>query len=165
MGSSVYAVGIQWNTPNWRNSDWGRAFSYELQVLTQAFYNARHLALGRLRQEAAMLGATGVVGVRLERSGDAWPESLLEFVAIGAATPFLSNLSGQEFWALRQAHYRPAGLVVGNCSFYHVASMQTRQISQGAFGGSWLNQELTEYTGALYQARKLAMERMEDEAR
>ena len=43
--------------------------------------------------------------------------------------------------------------------------MQTRQITQGGWSGSWQNQELTEYTEALYQARKLAMERMEGEAR
>src|SRR5579862_3600099 len=53
MGSSVYHIGWQW-LPNWSGS------SGELDVMTQAFYHARHLALGRLQQEATLLGATGV---------------------------------------------------------------------------------------------------------
>src|SRR2546423_1402597 len=66
MGSSVYHVGWQY-MPTGYWSNWGGASS-EMTVLTQAFYNARHLALGRLQQEAALLGATGVVGVRLHRN-------------------------------------------------------------------------------------------------
>ena len=78
MGSSVYHVGWQWMP----YSSWN---SGELTMLTQAFYEARHLALGRLYQEAALLGATGVVGVRLEKREYEWGAGLLEFAAIGTA--------------------------------------------------------------------------------
>ena len=122
MGSSVYHVGWQW-MPNWSGT------SSELVVLTQAYYHARHLAIGRLQQEAALLGATGIVGVRLERKAYEWGASLLEFAAIGTAIreydvpapdgsrargetpsvptlPFVSALSGEDFWMLRQAGSR-----------------------------------------------------------
>ena len=86
MGSSVYHVGIQWRSATWSNSYWrtGGA-SQELDTLTQAFYNARHLALNRLAQEAALLGATAVTGVRLKHEKTGWGGGMLEFSAIGTA--------------------------------------------------------------------------------
>lgn len=175
MGSSVYHVGWQWMP----YSSWT---SGELTTLTQAFYQARHLALSRLYQEAALLGATGVVGVRVERNEYEWGADLIEFAAIGtaireadlpplnpsdpAAKPFLSALSGQEFWMLRQTGFRPVGIVVGNCTYYQVPNWNTQVTTSGGWlGGGWNNQELPDYTQALYQARSLAMSRMEIEAR
>lgn len=184
MGSTVYHVGWQWRTANWqnsvRNSMWQNGASYELDVMTQAFYNARHLALGRLQQEAQLLGATGIVGVRLEHKEYEWGAGLLEFAAVGTAIretnagppnpntkPFIGNLSGEEFWTLRQAGYRPVGFAVGNCSYYAVPSWNTQWATQGGIfnTGSWQNMELTDYTQGLYMARELAMGRMENEAR
>ena len=177
MGSSIYHVGWQW-TPNY-NYGWSGT-SGELTVLTQAFYEARHLAIGRLQQEAALLGATGVVGVRLERKEYEWGSSLLEFIAIGTAIretgvpamppgtvqPFVSDLSGEEFWMLRQAGFRPVGFVVGNCTYYCVPTWSTQNATRGGFfGGAWQNQELPDYTQGVYNARSLAMQRMEQEAR
>jgi uncharacterized protein YbjQ (UPF0145 family) len=167
MGSSVYHVGWQW-MPNWSGN------SGELEVLTQAYYNARHLAIGRLQQEAQLLGATGVVGVRLERKAYEWGPGMLEYSAIGTAIreadvrpdelknglPFVSDLSGQEFWLLRQSGYRPAGFALGNCTYYQVASWRSQNAMM-----SWQNQELGDFTQALYNARSLAMGRMEHEAR
>ncbi len=173
MGSSIYHVGWQW-MPTWSGS------SGELEVLTQAFYQARHLALGRLQQEAALLGATGVVGVRLERKEYEWGAGMLEFAAIGTAireadvppanvsgvAPFVSDLSGKEFWMLRQTGYRPVGFAVGNCTYYQVPTWRTQNaMTGGFFGGAWQNQELTDFTQAVYNARALAMRRMEQEAR
>ena len=98
---------------------------------------------------------------------------MAEFIAIGTAIkhkggkvhrapdgrPFTSDLSGQAFWTLMQTGKRPVGLVMGNC-VYHVAHrgmMQSmRQTGQ--------NVELEQYTQALYDARELAMERMQAEA-
>lgn len=179
MGSSVYHVGWQMQPYAWSNSMRVNGTSMELTVLTQAFYHARHLALGRLQQEAQLLGASGVVGVRLERQEFEWGAGLLEFMAIGTAIrevgapnddpkrrAFVSALSGQEFWALRLAGFRPVGLAVGNCSYYQVPSWNTQSITTGGFfGGSWQNAELPDYTQAVYNARELAMERMEAEAR
>ena len=176
MGVSVYHVGWQFgifNGPSW----WMSGSSQELTVLTQAFYNARHLAIGRLIQEAQLLGATGVVGVRLKHKQGDWGGELTEFSAIGTAIrehdhtghaqqPFASALSGQEFWTLRQAGYRPVGLAVGNCTYYQIPTWSTQNAVNGGWfgGGSWQNMELPDYTQAVYTARELAMERMEKEA-
>lgn len=178
MGSSVYHIGWQY-MPRGYYSSWGGGGSAELDVLTQAFYHARHLALGRLQQEAALLGATGVIGVRLEHKEYEWGADLLEFAVIGtairetdvrpgtnASQPFLSDLSGQEFWQLRQSGFRPVGLAVGNCTYYCVPNWRTQNATQGGFwGGGWQNQELYDYTQAVYSARSLAMSRMEHECR
>ena len=169
MGSSIYHVGWQW-LPQWSGA------SGELEVLTAAYYQARHLAIGRLQQEAALLGATGVIGVRLERKSYEWGAGMLEFAAIGTAIrerdtppmqspPFISDLSGSEFWMLRQAGYRPVGFAMGNCTYYQVGTMTTQYaMTGGVFGGGWQNQELADFTQAMYRARELAMSRMEQEA-
>jgi uncharacterized protein YbjQ (UPF0145 family) len=164
VGSSIYHIGYQmaaWNQ------------NQEMNVLTQAMYHARELAMTRMEEEANALRADGIVGVRLEITRHEWGESLAEFVAIGTAIrarngqsyrnarglPFTSDLSGQDFWTLLRTGYRPVGMVMGNC-VYHVAR-------QGV--GQWFKQvgqnvEMTNYTQALYDARELAMERMQAEA-
>ncbi len=175
MGSSAYHVGWQFlptGAYNWSSS------SGELTILTEAFYEARHLALGRLRQEAALLNATGVVGVRLERKQYEWGAGMMEFCAIGTAIrerdvprvpnapPFLSDLSGEEFWMLRQSGFRPVGIAVGNCTYYCVPNWTTRTATAGGlWGSSWQNQELRDFTQSVYAARALAMGRMEHEGR
>ena len=161
MGSSVYQVGWQ---PTF-GFGWG-GFQ-ELETLSHAYSEVRQLALNRLLQEATLLGADGVVGVRLERKEQDWWSDMIEFIAIGTAVreagkphsaspPFLSNLSGSDFWLLHEAGYAPAGFAFGNCSVACVSSFNRL---------SWINQEITDITQAVYQARNLAMERMETEAR
>jgi uncharacterized protein YbjQ (UPF0145 family) len=164
VGSSVYHVGYQ-------RGAWNR--NTELQVLTAAMYNARELAMSRMEAEAQALGASGVVGVRLDIRFLQWGEHIGEFIAVGTAVrqkdgqdwradggvPFTSDLSGQAFYKLLSAGYRPLGLVLGNC-VYHVAhqsfGQMLRQVGQNA--------EVTVYTQALYEARELAMSRMQAEA-
>jgi len=185
MGSCVYHVGYQWNRANWSNSSlWGGGSSYELQTLTEAYHHARELTFRRLAQEAALLGATGVLGVRFKRKQHEWGSDLLEFSAFGTAIRerdrpvvgadedatglFLSDLSGQDFWKLRQAGFRPVGVAGGNCTYYQIPTWQTRAATGGAgffFGTTWQNQELQDYTQALYQARELGMGRLSHEAR
>jgi uncharacterized protein YbjQ (UPF0145 family) len=75
--------------------------------------------------------------------------------------PFVSDLSGEEFWLLRQSGYRPVGFALGNCTYYQMATWRT----QNATVYSWQNQELVDFTQAVYNARSLAMGRMEQEAR
>jgi uncharacterized protein YbjQ (UPF0145 family) len=164
VGSSIYHIGLQLRR-------WSK--NQELEVLTQAMYHARELAMTRMEEEADSLSADGVVGVRLEVGRHEWGGELAEFVAIGTAVkhaegelhrapngrPFTSDLSGQDFWTLLSAGYRPLGLVLGNCA-YHVAHQNV---------GTWTkrlgrNVEMPNYTQALYDARELAMARMQAEA-
>jgi uncharacterized protein YbjQ (UPF0145 family) len=136
-------------------------------------YEARELAMTRMEEEADQLGADGIVGVRLDIGRYEWGEHLAEFIAIGTAVkhregemhrapngrPFTSDLSGQDFWTLLSSGHRPVGLVMGSC-VYHVAHQgmfaSMRQIGQ--------NVEMPNFTQALYDARELAMERMQKEA-
>jgi len=76
MGSSIYHTGIQ-------TRKWGQ--SLELTKLTEAMYNARELAMTRMEEEAAELGADGVVGVRLTVNYYDWGKDAAEFIAVGTA--------------------------------------------------------------------------------
>jgi len=76
VGSSIYHIGFQ--QARWTKNE-------EMQVLTQAMYHARELAMTRMEEEADELGADGVVAVRLKVKHLGWGESLAEFVAIGTA--------------------------------------------------------------------------------
>src|SRR5260370_22746455 len=108
LGSSIYHVGIQIGR-------WGK--NQELDVLSQAMYHARELAMGRMEAEADALGADGIVGVRLDVELKEFGADIAEFIAVGTAVkaeedaggggvsnwrnnknqPFTSDLSGQDF--------------------------------------------------------------------
>ncbi|HEX7733257.1 MAG TPA: heavy metal-binding domain-containing protein [Ktedonobacteraceae bacterium] len=169
MGSSIYQIGWQYT----RGYTWNTQYM-EMGTLSEAHQHAALLALGRLEQEAKLLGAHGVVGVRFTRRRYEWGANLLEYTAIGTAIklpnapqparPFLSDLSGQEFWTLLQAGYYPAGVVTGYCSYYVALGSQLTQQIQGWWVGA-ANQEIQPFTQGLYTARHLAMERASSMAR
>jgi uncharacterized protein YbjQ (UPF0145 family) len=164
VGTSIYQIGFQ-------QSNWNQ--NQEMGVLSQAMYHARDLAMTRMQEEADELGADGIVGVRLDIGGYEWGPNMAEFLAVGTAVkhragelhrapngrPFTSDLSGQDFWTLLRAGYRPVGLVMGTC-VYHVAFRGLGQF----FRQMGTNAEMENYTQALYDARELAMERMQYEA-
>jgi uncharacterized protein YbjQ (UPF0145 family) len=164
VGSSIFHIGFQQSS--WKVSE-------EMQVLSEAMYSARELAMTRMEEEAEQLGADGIVAVRLEVSRYEWGEHMAEFIAIGTAIkhrdgelhrapngrPFTSDLSGQDFWTLLRSGHRPVGLVMGSC-VYHVAHRGMFQAMKQA----GQNVELPNFTQALYDARELAMERMQAEA-
>jgi uncharacterized protein YbjQ (UPF0145 family) len=164
VGSSIYHLGYQ--ISGWKQSQ-------ELTVLSQAMYQARELAMTRMEEEADQLGADGIVGVRLDVGRYEFGHDVAEFIAIGTAVkhregklhrtadgrPFTSDLSGQDFWTLLRTGHRPLGLVLGSC-VYHVA----HQGALKSLGQAGRNVELPNYTQALYEARELAMTRMQAEA-
>jgi uncharacterized protein YbjQ (UPF0145 family) len=138
IGSCIYHLGIQ-------HGSWNR--NQELSVLSQAMYEARELAMTRMREEATGMGADGIVGVELTVKRLEWDAHILEFMAIGTGVghakghpgfkgpngqPFTSDLSGQDFWTLLHAGYRPLEMVMGSC-VYHVAhqSMSGRSRQRG----------------------------------
>src|SRR5437588_3115809 len=164
VGSCIYHIGFQQSRFNQ---------SQEMEVLSQAMYNARDLAMTRMEEEADQLGADGVVGVRLDIGRYEWGPDMAEFIAIGTAIkhregvlhrapngrPFQSDLSGQEFWTLLRTGHRPVGMVMGSC-VYHVGRRRPLQ----AIAQTGRNVELPNFTQALYQARELAVQRMQAEA-
>jgi len=160
MGSSIYSIA---------STQMGQAQPGEIQPLTQALYQSRELAMERMEAEAEELGADGIVAMRLTVSVHAWGTNIIEFLAIGTAVrfeaqpgsyktpegkPFTSDLSGQDFWTILNAGYRPLGFVMGNCVFY-VGPPAPQSVPNGELAGP---------TQALYDARELAMERMQFEA-
>lgn len=165
VGSCVYHVGVQYGI-------WNK--NQELDVLSKAMYHARELAMTRMRAEATAMGADGIVGVKLTIKRLEWDEHLLEFIAIGTGVvhgeghsgfrahdggPFTSDLSGQDFWSLLHSGYRPVEMVMGSC-VYHVAH---RGLISG-LASAGRNVELENFTAALYEAREIAVERMQFEA-
>jgi uncharacterized protein YbjQ (UPF0145 family) len=164
LGSSVYHLGLQARR-------WG--VNMELTTLSQAMYHARELAMTRMESEADLLGADGIVGVRLQVELQEWGSDTAEFLAVGTAVkasdatnwrndhgrPFTSDLSGQDFWTLLQAGYAPLGMTMGVC-VYHVAHRTFGNV----LNNMGRNTELPQFTQALYDARELAMARMQHEA-
>lgn len=164
MGSSIYHIG--WQMPA------GFFRSQELNTLTQALYEARELAIRRLEEEAVTLGGDGVVAVRLMIKPFLEP-NCIEVVAIGTAVksppgeehrradalPFTCDLSVQDIYQLYQTGYVPSELVIGNC-VYHIRHQGMMQ----QFANVGMNVELDNFTQGFYEARELAMGRMQAEA-
>jgi uncharacterized protein YbjQ (UPF0145 family) len=165
MGSSVFHIG--WQAQNLRQST-------ELQVLTQAMYTARMNAMGRMLAEATQVGADGVVGTRLTFRRHGLSAEHIEFIAVGTSViskdapgqmrrpdgaPFSSHLNVQDFYTLLRTGHVPVEFVMGVC-VWHVAAqgfMQTlRQMGQ--------NVEMPQWTQGYYDARELALTRMQAEA-
>jgi uncharacterized protein YbjQ (UPF0145 family) len=163
MGSTYYHTG-------WQFAPWSQ--NMELGDATRMMAWARRAAMQRLMEQVHQVGADGVVGMRLEIEREGHNA---EFTAIGTAVrrrgndrekwrtpknqPFSSALSGVDFWALVRAGFRPISMVCGVC-VYHVA----RQTLGGWFQTVNQNCEMPAFTQALYDARELAMERMQYEA-
>ncbi|HEX4657796.1 MAG TPA: heavy metal-binding domain-containing protein [Streptosporangiaceae bacterium] len=165
IGSSIYHIGIQ--VGRWSQNQ-------ELQVLTQAMYNARELAMARMQAEADHLGADGIVGVDLKMQMYAWGQGALEFVATGTAVrhlagtgahkapdgrAFTSDLSAQDFFRLLAAGAVPVAFVLGTC-VYHIAHQSVMQ----SLRQTGQNREMPQFTQGVYEARELALSRMQAEA-
>ena len=143
------------------------AQSVELGMLTEATRGGRELALTRMQAEADALEADGVVGARIQVVGHEGAGDVVEFLATGTAVcptgdaryrtaagrPFTSELSGQDLWTLLKTGHAPVAVVVGVC-VYHVAHQAMRQAMAP-------HVELPPYSQALYDARELAMTRLQ----
>jgi uncharacterized protein YbjQ (UPF0145 family) len=162
VGSSIYQIG-RWSQ------------SQELEVLSRAMYEAREFALTRMLTGAHALDADGVVGTDLTMQMYVGAQDVCELVSVGTAIrytaapgslraangmPFSSHLSGQSIVKLWHAGYVPVHFEMGIC-VHHVAHRKMlqsmRQIGQ--------NVEMPQYTQAVYEAREIALERMQTEAR
>ncbi len=184
LGAAVYNIGFTggYNCPGaWSGfGSYAQAYRSVTQVsgrggygsfgpLTQAMYEARHLAIGRMMAECAALGGHGIVGVALTIGS--FPAGGLEFKAIGTAVrapgspplqqPFSSDLSGQDFAKLISSGWVPAGLALG--------------ISVGARHDDWLtvgqtrwgagNAEVVGYTELVNDTRHDARQQLERDVR
>lgn len=161
MGNVAYALGL------------GRGLSGGLRTLARGevkeysdLYNdIRHLALRRLEQEAAQLGANAVVDVRTELMP--FMPGVVELVMTGTASyhgglpqgaMVTSELRGDELWSLATMGYAPMRLVMATsvCSLGVAAGIGTwfQSMSRG---------ELPELTHLVYEARERCLERLRNE--
>jgi uncharacterized protein YbjQ (UPF0145 family) len=130
--------------------------------------------MARMRAEADHLQADGIVGVQLRMQMYAWGQNCLEFVATGTAVrhqaghgahrapdgrAFTSDLSAQDFFRLLAAGSVPVSFVLGTC-VYHIAHQSVVQSLRQA----GRNQEMQQFTQGVYEARELALARMQAEA-
>jgi uncharacterized protein YbjQ (UPF0145 family) len=180
MGSCFYRTG--WQSYPWGGRglgfggmSWGGGDgeTIELEQQTEAWNEARRLALGRLAEEARRADADAVVGVRLRRRHHDWAAGVIEFVVVGTAVrserfaleerPVLSNLSGQDFHKLVRHGFWPVGLVAGTTVAYVATGSRQQFRSTGLFTGRQ-NQEMPDFTRGIYDARALAMDRVSRQA-
>jgi uncharacterized protein YbjQ (UPF0145 family) len=169
IGSCVFSAGTQY--------DWQVATA-EIQTLSKAMGDARRIAIDDMRAQAHQLGAEGVVDVRLELEHHLWrgARQVAKCVAVGTAVvfdrahappalrdapslrlasghPFDSDLSGADFVTLLAAGYRPLTVAMGNC-VYGIDPRVLRQFRDR-------DEEIGPVTQAFFDARELAMERLQ----
>lgn len=157
-GVAVVAIPPSTFVLGWNNTD----------AASASYTRAVHAAVDRLHADGRRGGAQGVVGVHVEfevhshevkailvgtavkPSGD----------AVGLRGPFfVSDLSTRDFCLLHNSGWEPLGLAFGT------AFVQVPRRSAGAvIRQATANVELTNLTGAMYQARESAMERMQADA-
>jgi uncharacterized protein YbjQ (UPF0145 family) len=163
MGTTVYKVG--WQNYPWGSGGWGNSMLTELTQLTEAWNHARQLALGRLEQEAMLAGCHAVVDLSFESRRHAFLGDEIEILVNGTAVhlpegggnvPVLTDLTLPEYTLLRNAGYRPVGIVASTSVFYVVPGWSTRQATNYSFTS---NQELTDFTQGVYAAREMALAR------
>ena len=165
VGSSIFHVGIQ--IGRWSQNA-------ELQVLTQAMYSARELAMTRMRAEADHLGADGIVGVRCgcrctpgaRTCWSSWPRAPRSgrWAARGRTGPPTAARSPRTCPRRTSSGCWPRGavpvaFVLGTC-VYHIAHQSAMQ----ALRQTGRNQEMLQFTQGVYEARELALVRMQAEA-
>jgi uncharacterized protein YbjQ (UPF0145 family) len=156
---------------------WGSA-GYPTQVMTSSsrFYgfgpfvtamtHGWNTAMYRMQQEAAALGADGVVGVSLRQNH--FDGNAREFVAMGTAVrarttkqytlpaPFTTDLPGTDFAKLLLSGWMPVALRIG----FEVATRMDDYTTQAQTWTS-MNTEVTGYTDLVQQARALARQRFD----
>jgi uncharacterized protein YbjQ (UPF0145 family) len=167
MGSSIYHIG---QIPDYKGS------TGEITVISDAHRTSRQLALSRIAQEAAIVQADAVIGAHLKermitmgargKGGDDGGE-IIEFTVVGTAVrapwithppgvPIVTDLSGQDLWALAQDGYEPCGFLCEFCR-YHVW-----HVTRG--GGSSNVGELRLADAGMEQARQIASGKMIEQA-
>ena len=167
MGSSIFHVG---QIPDYKGK------TSEIMVISDAHRESRRAALSRLFQEAQLVGADAVIGVQLRdrmitmgsrgKGGDDGGE-VLEFTVVGTAVrapwithppnhPIITDLSGQDLWALAQDGFEPCGFLFEFCR-YHVWHV-TSDVNFGSV-------ELGQASKAVDAARSIAAEKLQVQAR
>lgn len=167
MGTSFFRIGIVRRT---------NRYTGEVHAIAEAHRMAREQAVFRMKKEAELYGADGIVSVRIKSSRPDYAADLIEFTAIGTAvkvhgwepedlenTPFTSELSGQEFWQLIHHGYRPVNIVFGICAYYINSDTNTRWVMRRSAIWNAGNQEVEQFTRGFYDARERAIQGVQED--
>src|ERR1700744_1500470 len=169
MGSSVVKHGYQnygWATYNYGGIP-------ELTAFSDPWNLSRSRAFSRLSQEAELAGADAVIGIKLTTNSVSDSRSDVEYVVFGTAVrettlppvpqsgPRLCALSGQDVDKLRRIGAEIRGLLGHTTVVCVTLSWQAGRSMQMWSG----NQELTEITQGIYEARRLVMAQILRQAR
>lgn len=145
------------------------SFTYDSYVMSNQEQSVREgfkLAKQRLMQEAELLGAHAVVGVKMRVEPGEGPHER-QFIMTGTAVamidsryqvpnvPILCTGSLQDFAKLLRLDAIPIDLAIGVGVYYQYSTFQDMQQV-----GSWYNREIPAFTSALYQVRHRAMRQM-----
>lgn len=165
MGTCFYRIGLIQRT--YRSTG-------ELHAIAEAHRMAREQAVYRMKKEAELYGADGIVSVRIKSSKPDYNSDLVEFTAIGTAVkvqgwdkedledgPFTSELNGQEFWQLIHSGYRPVSIVFGICSYYINSDMNSRYLTLTGWRAP--NDEVSQWTQGFYEARERAVQGLQQD--
>ncbi len=141
----------------------------------QSWTTARQRALARLSEQADLLEADAVLGIRAHFGLRAGEPPTVEVVFTGTAvrtgdhrargkrTVTLAQISPPEFALLRAGGVEVCG-IAGACSAVEVsAGLSTRRALAGRLTGVG-NQELSDLTEGVYEARRLAIGRLRRDA-
>jgi uncharacterized protein YbjQ (UPF0145 family) len=161
MGSAMYHVGQLFVSAN---------ADCEIKNLSDAYNECSKLAVERMRKELHLIGAHGVLGVRMEIVRHEWAEKTIEVQIIGTAVEaktaphpakaWLSDLSAQEWFALTRAGFEPVGLVWGHCAWWLFTTYLDDNNER-----SWSNIEMTHWSEGLSNARHLALKKVKSQTK
>jgi uncharacterized protein YbjQ (UPF0145 family) len=186
MGPSAFAVGLDAGiTPVGQvvgfaggllRQGTGEARWRERSGRAKSLAAIRGRALGRLVKQAELLGANAVVGIEARRRmKDVEEGPSVEFVFNGTAVrtdspdrprdapPLLTLASPQELSLLLRTGIEPVGIVASHANVQVVLSRST--LGTLSATGRWMrNAELPDLTKAVYECRRLALERLRADA-
>jgi uncharacterized protein YbjQ (UPF0145 family) len=169
LGASVFQVGWQYLPAD---AQWGGStYRCQLDGVSRAWDGARRRAFERLTHEARAVGADAVVGVRLRRGDHDWVRGAVDLVISGTAirsvagepeAPVLSDLSAQQFCALRSRGWAPVGLVASTSVMFVALGRGMRWRRRFSTAS---NQELREFSDGATAARQVAVRHLSGQAR
>jgi len=163
IGNSVYSLGVIGGL----KSSIRTVVGGEIKSITEIILQGRKLAFQRLIDEVSATNGFGVSGLTSELVFQ--PSQNIEFLSVGSAVqpgqdlqlkPFTSSFDGQELYCAVDAGYTPISFVFGNVAY-------SIGVGKGILGGfkSLARGEVSQYSGIFNDTRKLALQRIIDEAK
>ena len=148
--------------------------SHELIEYSGAIRAAYHKAIVRLQEEARLHGAHAVVGVKfdydLPNESSGYIRCNISGTAVSLANhklsedPVICTTSVIEFAKLLQAGTMPVGIGIG-VGAYYCHTTYRNEMQNFSFGGGYRNNEIKDFSDAIYHVRNIALRHLEADVR